>query len=210
MPTLFNHLHQLVQLMQRILLSLVLLACGAPAKAPTTAAPTPSSTTPSLRAVSASTADTSDLGALPAMASMPARGVVGSRLATRKAAAAWSSCVNGISETDADALGKACAASTKTTKVQSLKATLEETNAHQEFKLKFDKGHCYRIYLGKPKELTTVSVTLRDSRGDIMIDDSAAAVPQDGALCMNESDTASLLVSAGLGKGAVTLSVWSD
>jgi hypothetical protein len=188
---------------------LFLFACK-PAVVPT---PTPAAhpTTTATASAQAAAPIPTDLGPLPNAVQASPRGVATSHLFSTKTIADIEKCTAKSDELDADKLGAGCAALTKTHRVAGpLRAALDETGKHEDLRVRFEKGHCYRIYIGRAPEVVTLSVSARDPQGVAIFDENGAAVPRNGLVCASESSDVTLSVSAGQGKGKAGVSVWSD
>lgn len=208
MPSVLNNMQKPLQLESKHVhrsLFLFVVAChGAPPAAPSVKAPRVTPTSASAGQPAA------DLGPLPPQAAMGARGVVGSRLVTFKAAQD-AHCTESADATDSEKLGAACTQATKMHHVLGpVRLSVEDSGRHEETKVRMTKGHCYRLYVGRAAEVVSLAVTLRDSKGDAILDENGVAMPRDGVLCASETDEVTAQVAAGQGRGKVTLSVWSD
>jgi hypothetical protein len=84
----------------------------------------------------------------------------------------------------------------------------------QSFPLEARAGHCYRTFAQAGDGITDLHIVVRDSAGvEVAHDDSDRAGPvvmEDGAVCFQKDDHASVVVSVGLGSGEFALQVWRD
>lgn len=157
------------------------------------------------------------LGPLPATAEVPAPGVVGSRKVTMKRDAAFDICQRTVAgegkdlARDLERLATACATATKFKPASEvLRATVDDGGPAKTFSVRFQKGHCYRMYSASSPALRSIALSLRDADGATIIDTHTDVAPTDGALCFSSDDTATLLVASGSGKGDIAVRVYGD
>jgi hypothetical protein len=214
-------------------LALGLVACGgkaAPAVSPappasSSAAPVasavgptapPGPTTPGLTPPAASATTSATPIAPPATPSNPP-----STKATVKNDPAWATChahyeakKKDVSK-DVQAMAAACA---KVTKMKLVGATLTGKQGDQDppqtFPLKAEANHCYRVYAQASEGIRDLDLAIKDSLGALAgedsTDDPSPVILEDGAVCFTEADSATIVVSVGLGKGTYAIEIWKD
>jgi hypothetical protein len=152
-----------------------------------------------------------DLGPLPPVGQAPPRGVATSRAFSVKTVADIEKCTANADSADSEKLAGACATLTKMHRATGpLRMSLDESSKHEEMKVRVEKGHCYRLYVGRAAEIAALSITARDAQGVMVLDENGPALPRAGLLCASESGDVTLMVSSGQGRGKAALSVWSD
>lgn len=192
----------------------VLIACGNSPKKdvlsiPSTNAGSDAGATPSW-------ATTPPPSGLPPFAPMPPPGVTGSKKAHKKRDAAWQACHQSVKASkdlaaEVAARGKACEQATKMHAVGGvLRGSQSAGDAHQEFPLKAEAKHCYRVYLAAEADVVDVGLLIKDSTGDSAGEDAGLVLLDDGAVCFDASDDAKVVVTVGSGKGSYALQIWSD
>lgn len=154
---------------------------------------------------------------LPAMASMPPPGVVGSKKAKMRPDGALATCGATAVPSAKDPadhvkkIGEACASASKMKPVGSLlRGNQADREPHQENKFRAEANHCYRLYFSGDESVKDVVIVLRDSSGDIVSEAPGPAVPEQGAACFTSADEVSVLIAIGSGKGAWAAQVWGD
>ncbi len=87
-------------------------------------------------------------------------------------------------------------------------------SAPQSFPLRVEAGHCYRVYGVASGTVKDLDVRIKDSRGEVAgQDETNNATPvlsEDGAVCFDTSEQATVEVAIGAGAGAYAVQVWSD
>jgi hypothetical protein len=160
--------------------------------------------------------DLPPLSALP-----PPEGRPISRKATGKVMADWSGCrpthENAAASPAASVttFARACAATTRMKLVgATLTGSQTAADAPQSFPFAATAGRCYRVYFRAEAGVQDVHVALEDSAGAVAAEDwsadPAAVVMHDGAVCFEQDDAASVVVSIGRGAGSYALQIWSD
>jgi hypothetical protein len=153
---------------------------------------------------------------LPPFAPMPPPGVVGSKKARAKRDPSWLACHTSVRPSrdlaaEVSARGKACEKATKMHPVGAvLKGTQGAGDPHQEFPLRAEAKHCYRVYLAADDQVVDVGILVRDSSGDVAGEDAGLVLLEDGGVCFDAADDAKVIVTVGGGKGSYALQVWSD
>jgi hypothetical protein len=200
-------------------------ACGS--KEPPVAPPVPSATDTGSSATSASAGPSGpDTSAPPASsaAEIPAPPAsTGSKKAQAKNDASWAPCHQSYKGTSKDknlpadvaGMAKACATATKMHLVgKTITGEQADEGTPQTYPLKAEAGHCYRVYGYAASTIKDLDVSIKDSNGDIAgtdsTDDPTPVVLEDGAVCFKDADSASVVVSVGMGKGKYALQIWSD
>ena len=146
---------------------------------------------------------------------------VGSKKVTKKNDPAWATCHSSFKAKTRDVaaevakLAKGCAAVTKMKQIgATMKGTQSEASPHQEFKLKGEAKHCYRVYAESEPTIKDLDILLKDSNGDVAAEDSTddtnPVLIEDGAFCFTETDNAVVIVSVGQGKGNFAVQFWGD
>jgi len=192
-------------------LSLVVAAaCGGQSPKTTVAVPPPDAGAPK-----PALAVTPPPSGLPPMATMPAPGVAGSKKGRRRPDAALAACAvsapPGTPETQLKKMGEACAGPSKMKPAGALmRGEQGDKDAPQENTFRVEANRCYRVYVAGDPGVKDLVVVLRDSRGDIVVESPAPAIPDDGAVCFTEGDQVALLVGVGSGRGAWAAQVWSN
>jgi hypothetical protein len=190
------------------------LACGGQAKTPTK--PAADAGAPTDAAVATFTPSPPPSG-LPPLAPMPPPGVAGSKKAKVKNDAALGPCSGPFRAQAKDPAGdvkrhgEACAAASKS---KALGAPMRGSQADRDpaFAGRFhaDANHCYRVYVAGDESAKDVTVVLRDSAGDVILESPAPVAPAGGAVCFSAADDVSVLVGVGSGKGEWVAQVWGD
>jgi type IV secretory pathway VirB10-like protein len=145
----------------------------------------------------------------------------GSAKATKKNEPAWASChqsyvaKNKDVAKDVAAMAKSCAATTKMKLVgKTISGKQGDQDTPQSYPLKAEAKHCYRVYAQAAEGIKDLDVAIKDSTGAVAgedsTDDPSPVVLEDGAVCFTENDSATVIVSVGMGKGAYAVQVWSD
>ena len=205
-----------------------LAACGGGEAPPPAAPPPPSASAAGERscragrigrpAASASAAPAGTASAAPAPCGPAAPA---STKVTTKNDAAWATChqtyeaKNKEVGKDVAAMAKACAKVTKM-KISGKPLTGKQADKDppQSFPLKAQANHCYRVYAQAAEGIKDLDLAIKDSTGAIAgedsTDDPSPVVFEDGAVCFKENDTASVVVSVGMGSGAYAVEVWGD
>jgi hypothetical protein len=203
-----------------------LVACGGGEKPPeapppptasaaTSAAEGPAASPSAAPAASAAPSDTGSAAA----ATPPPN--PGSKKATPKTEGSWATCHQSYVAKNKDvgmdvaAMAKGCAAATKMKLVgKTLTGKQSSEDPPQSFPLKAEAKHCYRVYGQAAEGIKDLDVAIKDSAGAIAgedsTDDPSPVVLEDGAVCFTESDSATVVVSVGMGKGAYAVQIWSD
>jgi len=145
----------------------------------------------------------------------------GSTKVTLKNDPAWATChrtydarLKDVSR-DVDAMAKACAKVTKMTLVgKGLTGKQGDRDPPQTFPLTAEANHCYRVYAQASDGIKDLDLAIKDSTGAIAAEDStddpSPVIVEDGAVCFKEADSATLVVSVGLGKGNYAVEIWKD
>jgi hypothetical protein len=134
---------------------------------------------------------------------------------------AWASCHQGYEAKkkdparDVDGMARACA---KVTKMSLFGATLTgkqgDQDPPQSFPFKAEAGHCYRVYAQASEGIRDLDLAIKDGAGAIAgedsTDDASPVVVEDGAVCFKEADSATVVVSVGMGKGTYAVQIWKD
>ena len=98
--------------------------------------------------------------------------------------------------------------------LDSFKGTQAAANLPQTFPFQAEANHCYRVYAQAADGIKDLDLAIKDSTGAIAgedtTDDPSPVVLEDGAVCFKEADSASVVVSVGMGKGAFALQIWKD
>lgn len=141
--------------------------------------------------------------------------------ATVKNDAAWAAChahyeakKKDVSK-DVQAMAAACA---KVTKMKLVGAALTGKQGDQDppqtFPLKAEANHCYRVYAQASEGIKDLDLAIKDSLGALAgedsTDDPSPVILEDGAVCFQQADNATIVVSVGLGKGTYAIEVWKD
>jgi hypothetical protein len=116
---------------------------------------------------------------------------------------------------DVDAMAKGCAKVTKMTPVsKALTGKQGDQDPPQTFPLTAEANHCYRVYAQASDGIKDLDLAIKDSTGAIAAEDStddpSPVIVEDGAVCFKEADSATLVVSVGLGKGNYAVEIWKD
>lgn len=145
----------------------------------------------------------------------------GSTKVTVKNDPTWATCHQGYEakkkdvSKDVQVMAAGCA---KVTKMKLVGTTLTGKQGDQEppqsFPLKAEAGHCYRVYAQGSDGIKDLDLAIKDSAGAIAgedsTDDPSPVILEDGAVCFKEADSATVVVSVGLGKGTYALEIWKD
>jgi hypothetical protein len=146
---------------------------------------------------------------------MPPPGVAGSKKAKNKHDPSFAACHASFRTTSKDLgaevakLGQSCATSTKMHAIGGLlRGTQGDGDPHQEYKVRVEANHCYRVFVAY--DVKDIGLLVRDSSGDVAGEDSGRALFDDGAICFTSADDATVVVTVGGGRGAYAAQVWSD
>lgn len=145
----------------------------------------------------------------------------GSAKVTTKIEPTWATChqtydaKNKEVSRDVAAMAKACAKMTKMTLAgKTLTGKQSDQDPPQTFPFQAEANHCYRVYAQAADGIKDLDLAIKDSTGAIAgedtTDDPSPVVLEDGAVCFKEADSASVVVSVGMGKGAYALQIWKD
>jgi len=116
---------------------------------------------------------------------------------------------------DVEAMAKACAKVTKMTLVgKTLTGKQGDQDPPQAFPLTAEANHCYRVYAQASEGIKDLDLAIKDGAGAVAgedsTDDASPVIAPDGAVCFKEADSATIVVSVGLGKGTYAIQVWKD
>jgi hypothetical protein len=116
---------------------------------------------------------------------------------------------------DLSTTAAACAAATHMKPVGApIVGKQADRDPAQSFPLEARAGHCYRAFAQAGEGIADLHLVVRDSAGiEVAHDDSDRAgpvTPEDGAVCFQKDDHASVVVSVGMGSGAFAVQVWQD
>ena len=186
---------------------------GADAKGPTSASNATGTSTASAPLQSA----IATLGPLPSVAQVPDPGVRGSKKAALRLDATYERCQRSVAgdgkdlARDIERIANACAQVTKQKPLgELLRGTVDDAGPAKSFTVRFQKGHCYRMYSASSPSVKSIVLSLRDSDGGTILDTHTDVAPADGALCFSSDDAATLLVASGNGKGEIVVRVYGD
>lgn len=157
------------------------------------------------------------LGPLPATAEVPEPGAKGSKKASLKRDPSFDVCQRSVAgdgkdlARDVERIAAACATVTKYKPVGDLlRGSVDDAGLAKSFSVRFQKGHCYRLYSASSVSVKSLVLSLRDSDGGTIIDTHTDVAPADGSLCFSADDAATLLVASGNGKGEVVVRIYGD
>lgn len=116
---------------------------------------------------------------------------------------------------DVEGMARACAKVTKMTLVgRTLTGKQGDQDPPQAFPLTTEANHCYRVYAQASDGIKDLDLAMKDSTGAIAgedsTDDASPVIVEDGAVCFKEADSATIVVSVGLGKGTYAVQIWKD
>jgi hypothetical protein len=205
----------------------LLLACAshvpAPVVSPVTQVPPVASSGPPIPAAPAPVAATAAPAALPPSppAPRPPVPVPVSAFASTKTDPAWATClrarkpVSKAPAADLTATGAACASvSHMKPEGPPVVGKQADRDPVQSFPLEARAGRCYRAFAQAGEGILDLHVVVRDSAGiEVARDDADRAgpvAPEDGAVCFQKDDHASIVVSVGMGSGVFAVQVWQD
>jgi hypothetical protein len=192
------------------------------APAPSAATPTAGSTTAAAAsALPALTASASVAPAETAIAPPPPPPRAGSTKVTVKNDPAWAACHRTYdprkrdASRDVEAMARGCAKVTKMTLVgKTLTGKQSDQDPPQTFPLNAEANHCYRVYAQASEGIKDLDLAIKDGAGALAgedsTDDSSPVIVEDGAVCFKEADSATIVVSVGLGKGTYAVQIWKD
>jgi hypothetical protein len=133
---------------------------------------------------------------------------------------AWDACHASFKSTAAPevavaAMAKGCAAATKMKPLAKPDvATLDSQGQPRSYPLHVKAGKCYRVYGWADPGVTDLDVVLLDSTGatagEDQTNDPSPVIAEDGAVCFQVEDYATVVTRVEVGKGNVALQVWSD
>ncbi len=106
----------------------------------------------------------------------------------------------------------------KATKMKALGKTMTGTQSDaanpDTYPFRAEANHCYRAYARGTATIKDLDLVIRDSTGadagEDTNDSASAVVSSDGAVCFKEADSATVVVSVGMGGGAYALQIWGD
>jgi hypothetical protein len=199
-------------------------ACGGGEAPPPAAPPAPSASEAPTATESAVPSAPASAAAAPsetASAPPPPPPNPGSTKVTTKNDPTWATChqsyeaKNREVSKDVAAMAKGCATVTKMKLVgKTLTGKQGETDPPQSFPLKAEASHCYRVYAQAAEGIKDLDLAIKDSTGAIAgedsTDDPSPVVLEDGAVCFKEADSATVVVSVGMGKGSYAVQIWKD
>jgi hypothetical protein len=139
---------------------------------------------------------------------MPEPGVKGSsKVALRPSDAA---CLTDSNKSDLKARLDSLAACDKglAPKTPAFEGNASEADPAVETKFRAEKGHCYRVVVAH--DLGSLVVVLNDSVGSRIAESATGATPERARACFTESDTVTVSVAGGRGKGRFSLLVVQD
>ena len=140
---------------------------------------------------------------------------------TAKSDPAWAACRRGFVAKkkdvarDVQEMALGCAKVTSMKLVgKTLTGKQSDQDPPQTFPLNAEAGHCYRVYSQASDGIRDLDLSIKDGAGAVAGEDSTGeASPvllEDGAICFKEADSATIVVSVGLGKGTYALEIWRD
>ena len=140
---------------------------------------------------------------------------------TAKSDPAWAACHRGFEAKKKDVVRDVQAMALGCAKVTSMKIvgkTLTGKQGDQDppqtFPLNAEAGHCYRVYSQASDGIRDLDLAIKDGAGAVAgedsTDDASPVLLEDGAVCFKEADSATIVVSVGLGKGTYALEIWRD
>jgi hypothetical protein len=87
-------------------------------------------------------------------------------------------------------------------------------DAPQIFPFEARGSHCYRVYAQAGGTIKDLDVVVKDSAGTAVGQDStedpSPVVLEDGEVCFQKDDRATVVLSVGMGKGSYALQIWGD
>jgi len=87
-------------------------------------------------------------------------------------------------------------------------------SASTSFPLHAEAGHCYRVYGVASGTVQDLDVRIQDSSGGVAgqdeTDNATPVLSEDGAVCFDASDQATVQAAIGAGSGSYAVQVWSD
>lgn len=89
----------------------------------------------------------------------------------------------------------------------ALSGTLGDGESAKSWPFRAKKGQCYRLLVAHEPGLQDVVVLLRDSQGAYATEGPEVAVPAGGKVCFEADDDATVMVSAGTGRGAFVVQI---
>jgi hypothetical protein len=199
-------------------------ACGGAETPPPEVPPAPSASAAPIASESAAPTASESVSAAPsetASAPPPPPPNPGSDKVTAKNDPAWATChqtydaKNKDVSKDVAAMAKGCAKVTKMKLVgKTLTGKQSDQDPPQSFPFKAEASHCYRVYAQAADGIKDLDLAIKDSTGAIAgedsTDDPSPVVLEDGAVCFKEADSATVIVSVGMGKGAYAVQIWKD
>ena len=135
---------------------------------------------------------------------------------------AFASCHNAFKPATADkdvaadfaAMAKGCADATKMTKLGDTRTGELSDKAPVSLPLSVRAGKCYRVYGMSQSTMQDFDITVVDSAGALVsqdtTDDVSPVIAEDGKVCFKTADSVTLQASAGAGSGKFAIEVWSD
>jgi hypothetical protein len=133
----------------------------------------------------------------------------------------WATCHQAYKARNKDVakdVAEMAAACAKVTKMKLVGNTLTGKQSDQDppqtFPFKAEANHCYRVYAQAAEGIKDLDLAIKDGAGAMAgedaTDDPSPVLLEDGAICFKEADSASVIVSVGMGKGAYALQIWGD
>ncbi|HZU85030.1 MAG TPA: hypothetical protein VE987_18995 [Polyangiaceae bacterium] len=172
-------------------------------------------------AASAGPAGAGSVAPPPSAAPVPSTPAPASAVATTKTDPAWAACHAGFKTTSRDlsrdvaALAAGCARQTGMKIVGgTLTGKQADLDKPQTFALDAKGNHCYRVFARAAEGIKDLDVAVKDSAGVVVAqdstDDASPVVLENGGVCFSKDDSATVVVSVGLGGGQYALQIWSD
>jgi hypothetical protein len=160
---------------------------------------------------------------------MPPPGVRGSAFGELKVVDGLSLCEEKrLSElrgtaTEAFELAKACTP-TMAAKGSLVRGAVKDSAPAFTFQFAAEAGKCYRVHVAALSSVKSLGVTLRDSQGGTMADESNSAptfegappmalgvrAPALGMFCASKADTVTVLIASGSGDGAISAQIFAQ
>ncbi|HEV3190709.1 MAG TPA: hypothetical protein VGY54_09455 [Polyangiaceae bacterium] len=145
----------------------------------------------------------------------------GSTKAATKTEPAWATCHEKYKakgkdpSADVAALAKGCAKASKMKLIgKTLTGKQSDSGPPQSYPLKAEANHCYRVFAQAQESIKNLDVAIKDSSGTIAAQDGSssptAIVVDDGAVCFNAKDAATVVVSVGSGSGKYAVQIWGN
>ncbi len=202
---------------------LALAACGGGKSPPPSIPPAPSANEAPVAVPPAASTALASTSAVPIETARvpPPPPNPGSTKVSTKTEPTWATCHQTYRARNKDVakdVAEMAAACAKVTKMKLVGKTLTGKQSDQDppqtFPFQAEANHCYRVYAQATEGIKDLDLAIKDGAGAMAgedaTDDPSPVLLEDGAICFKEADSATVVVSVGMGNGAYALEIWRD